>query len=288
MLPKGSEIVARTKLTIEEITRFVREEFELPNFKVTYSLKGKSDRSWCRQNINGPYIQLGVQSLLCKPVRAFVEYKSFNNYLEVGGFKTDDWRLWNDAVIVHEMSHAVQFELLKKWSRMSTQDPNSVRRRTTGRRFDTSYYIPGLGWTETNHGTFFLAIYKRLRARFVNDRVPREAYTAPRNNFDTEQVLALSAHPLQGVEVIINRKRFTILGKDGTRRSQYAYKGKCALTGQVFGLKLIDIASTEAAKRIIESNSMLSAELAQGYAKRASRQQAAETRAMRRMMMGRW
>jgi hypothetical protein len=256
MLPTGKEITARTKLVIDEITQFVREEFELPAFKVTYKLTGKSDRSWCRFTITGPQIQLGVQSLLSKPVRAFVEYKSFNNYLEVGGFKTDDWRLHHDAVIVHEMSHAVQFALIA----------------IQGRGMRARVYMPGMGYTETGHGSFFLAIYKRLRARFINDRVPREAYTAPRNNFDDEAVLSACAHPLQGVEVIINHKRFIVLGKEMSgRRTKYAYKGKCALTGQVYGLKLVDIARSDAAREIIQRTPSLAAELTAYAAREVTR-----------------
>lgn len=255
MLPKGSEVAARTKLTVNEIIAWARKEFELPTFTVSYKLTGKSNRSWCRDNAIKPHIQIGVQEMMRTPVLAFAEYRSFNNYFEVGGFKTDDWRLWLDGVVAHEMAHAIQFALMRKLG---------------ANRFNR-VYVPNVGYTESGHGNFFLWIYKQVRNRFVNDRVPRSAYTAPRQQFATEERVIASNHPLQGTVVIINRKRFELLGKDDSTRRQYAYKGKCLLTGTVYGLKLVDISKTPAANDIIQASPMLRAELAMMQAKAVRR-----------------
>ena len=114
MLPKGQEVVARTKLTMVEMIRWARTEFNIPDFSVEYLLTSNSDRSWCKSNIGSSRLQIGVQSLMKKEVLAFPEYRSFNNYMDVGGFKTSDWRLYLDALLAHEVSHAVQYELIRK------------------------------------------------------------------------------------------------------------------------------------------------------------------------------
>lgn len=252
MLPKGLDIVARTKLAIDEMTKWAREEFDLPKFKVDVRFKGSTDRTWAR-NVETPLIQLGVQSLMKHPVVGFMEYRSFNNYLRVGGFKTDDWRLWLDAVIAHEMSHCVHYALKKKFG--------------LGRR-DYSM-VDGWGRFDGQpHGTTFLNIYQRIRDRFVNDRVPREAYTAPRQNFafpshgPTLEGQRIGSHPLTGVQIRINGRLFEVLGKgEESARKQYSYKAKCLRTGTVFGVKLVDIAATPAANDIIAKNPALVREL---------------------------
>lgn len=285
MLPTGKEITARTAILVEEISKWARDEFELPDFSVTYALKAKTDRMWCRGGIK-PYMQLGVKSLLSREVVAFIEYKSFNNYLEVGGFKTDDWRLFLDACIVHEMSHAIQFELRKKWSKIARDNPGTIPCRT--QRGDVMYLVPGLGWSESNHGSFFLHIYKRARNRFVNDRVPREAYTAPRKCFADplgdalDKAFGVAGKPLEGCLVRINRGWYVIQGFNADTRRDYAWSAKCPQTGRIVNLKLVDIAHTPEARKIIFENSALKAMYDIAQERVASRRQASATRRMRR------
>jgi hypothetical protein len=227
MLPTGLEVAARTKLAIEEMTKWAREEFNLPTFSVDFKLTRKSDRSWCKSTgLRGSMIQLGVQSLMTKQVNALVEYKSFNRYLEVGGFKTDDWRLQHDCIIAHEMSHAVQFLL-----RMDAIRAGQSR-------------VEGLGYIERGHGSFFLAIYKRFRNKFINSRVPRSAYTNPRQFFvEEDRMEELNPNdPLKGVLVQFSTgKRFEVVGKDPTIRGIYCYRAKNLRTGEMTRLKLQDI-----------------------------------------------
>lgn len=263
MLPKGQEVAARTKLTMVEMIRWARQEFNLPNFSVGYQLTSKSDRSWCKSGFTESRLQIGVESLMKKEVIAFPEYRSFNNYMEVGGFKTTDWRLYLDAILAHEVSHAVQYELIRK----AIKDGAQVRRRLK----DVSYYVEGLGYTEGGHGSFFLAIYKRFRNRFINPSLTRADYTAPRTAFELAETITNGDHPLAGVAFKINGKTFTVLGKDEATRRQYAYKGKCNSTGTVYGVKLIDIARDAVAAEIIANNPALRAELAMLQAKTTRR-----------------
>jgi hypothetical protein len=248
MLPNGLEVVGRTKLAIDMMSQWAAAEFDIPGFKVDWKLKGKSDRSWCRQ-IATPFIQLGVQSMMSKPVIAFMEYKSFNRYLEVGGFKTNDWRLWLDTVIAHEMSHAVQWALIRK----AAAEHNTIATR------HSCYRIEGLGYTESGHGNFFLAIYKRFRQRFINDRVPREAYTAPRSCFAVDEVTTKfdpAGKPLEGCVVAINRRYYTIVGRDASSRRDYCWKAKGA-DGNFVNLKLVDICHTADARTIVMDHPQL-------------------------------
>jgi hypothetical protein len=246
MLPKGKEISARAVIIFDEIQRFAREEFNIPNFSVTRKLTARSDRGWCR----GYHIQIGVQSLMTKPVIAFMEYKSFNNYLEVGGFKTDDWRLWFDAVVVHEMAHAVHNAICER---------EGIWKRARGINF-----VEGFGRFDSQpHGPTFLNIYKRLRNRFINDRVPREAYTAPRTMFDVpktetgELKMDPVGKPLEGMAVRIGGKYLIILGKEpNSRRPEFCWKAK-ASNGTIYNVKLTDLCHTPEVRTIVLSNPAL-------------------------------
>ena len=278
MLPKGLEVVGRTKLAIDEMTKWAREEFNIPSFAVEFKLTRRSDRGWCRMTHKGPYIHLGVKSLMEKQPLAMVEYKSYNYYLEVGGFKTDDWRLHHDCVIAHEMSHAVQFWLIKQAAREAGS--YSLRGR---------FHVPGLGYTETGHGAFFLAIYKRFRQRFINSRVPREAYCNPRKAFAEDEVKleqVTANDPLKGVRVVFSGgKHFEVIGKDPSIRGMYNYRAKNLRTGQLTRLKLTDIMMcSEEAKARLAGNENLMEESLIAALKQESRARATATRRARRRL----
>ncbi len=238
MLPTGKEITARAKLTVVEMTNWAREEFNLPNFSFGYKLAGSSDRSWCKYEGRTARLQIGVQSLMTREVVGFMEYKSFNNYMEVGGFKTSDWRQWLDAVFAHEVAHAIQFELINQ------ARTKGAASRGYGR--NTIYLIEGLGWSDNGHGTFFLEIYKRIRNRFVNASLTRADYTAPRSNFKLDARIAVitSSCPHAGTRVRFSQgKQFVVLGRDPTIRGLYCYRAKNLATGAMTRLKLKDILS---------------------------------------------
>lgn len=285
MFPKGKEVIGRAMILVREIEAFAKEEFGL-DMQTEVVFNGRGERSRGGHKNQKPWISLKVAKLTTTPVVAWPEYKSFNHFIGIGGFVTDDWTLYLDALVCHEMGHAIQYQLILN----AMKDPNAVRHTfmARGRSKAGAGYRTPWGYTEGGHGTFFQNIYRKLRDRFVNDRVPRSAYTCPRNKFaddvDDAVIERVTAgnHPLTGTVIRINGSRFEVLGKEEDSRRQYAYKGKCLRTGKVYGLKLYDISRTPEAHDIIQKHPALVAELAVAKQKAVSRAQASATRRMRR------
>lgn len=178
MQPTQSEVAAHLKGSFARMMRFATERFDLggsggiSNALLTFSFRD------CKRlglggikNIRGvrrPFIKLNLHNVVSYPVVGFSEYRSFNGSTRIGGFPTQDWRQWVDALLAHELAHVVQFVLPGSTSAL----------RVSAVQFD------GLPRYEGNHGDFFKAIYGILRAQFINGEVKSIGTHAPGKDFD--------------------------------------------------------------------------------------------------------
>lgn len=126
------------KWAVEEIYK----DFTL-QIKLDWSPKRRSSRGGIYAA--GPGINIAMAH--CWPTDGllyrFYEYKSFDADKNIGGFYSSDSTHKLEAVILHEIAHALQFTSYKK---------NNIRCKP--------------------HGPIFKNFYKRLRTEFLNHKLP--------------------------------------------------------------------------------------------------------------------
>lgn len=128
------------------IVKEIYPDFTLATIKLDWSPSRRSHRGG--YYAAGPGINLAMR-LLKKPIAGipirFYEYRSFDNDSVIGGFYTDDSQQYNQAIILHEMAHAVQFYTY---------------------RLKNTRCKP--------HGPMFKNYYSMLRKAFLNDKLPSQ------------------------------------------------------------------------------------------------------------------
>lgn len=134
------------------LERFIKETV-YPDFTCTVKLDWKFNRRCSRGGIykDGPGINIAMGSaalvyLTYPEIYRFYEYPSFDSDRHIGGFYATDYKLKLQAIIAHEVAHAVQFFEYKK-----------------------------LGTRCKPHGPVFKKYYKLLRDNFVNPNLPSQA-----------------------------------------------------------------------------------------------------------------
>jgi hypothetical protein len=123
------------------------------DFKLDTKLDWARNRTSSRGGIykNGPGINIAMYSTAMlyhdpKHVYRFYEYPSYDSDKTIGGFYARDTTLKLEAVIAHEVAHAIQFFEYKKLSTRCKP-----------------------------HGPKFKQHYKLLRQLFINDRLPEQS-----------------------------------------------------------------------------------------------------------------
>lgn len=272
-LPTAKEFKDRANSMVSEITAWAKEEFHLGNLPVKLRFTDRrlnyygqaATKRDKQERFTHFEISLSSFNYLRHEHVAFGEYASFNHSKVIGGFETTDWRLGLDTLVAHEMAHIIQFAL-----RMAAFDHKAVGREhplISGWNGATPVFGMRMGAYEGNHGSFFQRIYQLVRHKFINHRVPREAYTAPRRNFivpdDFEERLArMPKSGLEGIRFMSNGRELEVAGRNpNTRKRLYNYQVREVATGRFLGIKMSSIArlSAEALERI-KADEFLNAE----------------------------
>lgn len=269
-IPTGLEFKTAAIETVDAITRWAQDVFFLKNFPVKVSVTDRKVRYYGLASVTRDKmerfthfgIKLSSHDFTRYPMVAVTEYASFNADKIIGGFKTNDWRLGVDALVAHEMAHAIQFAL-----RISAFDYKAVGQDhplITSWRGATPTF-QGLGEYEGNHGDFFQAIYRKVREQFINHRVSRSAFTAPSHSFIIpdnfeERLAKMPKSPLEGIRFVNNGRPLTVVGYNPNRNKLFNYQVRDD-AGKFFRCKmsLIVMKSVEA-KRIVESDPKARAE----------------------------
>lgn len=191
-IPNRKEVVEFSNCLIENLKEYATREFDLPLndlvVKIKFTLSKRSGYAGRRENV--PFIMINFGYLIKYPVVAFNEYKRLSNRIDIGSFKTDDWKLWAAALIIHEFSHVIQFNIIHS-------DSNKLASMRSG------FVVDGYGKFESGHGSFFQAIYRRLRNEFINHKITHYTGWHPEQfKIPAEDLKRPTAnHPYLGKEV---------------------------------------------------------------------------------------
>lgn len=271
-LPTAKEFKERANQVVREMTDWARKEFTLGQLPIKIRITDRKlnyygmagTRRDKQERFTHFELSLASHDFLRFPQVAVSEYASFNKSKVIGGFLSDDWRLGLDTLVAHEMAHIIQFAV-----KMSAFDHKAVgQEHPMVTDWDGANPVFGrMGPYEGHHGTFFQHIYKRVREQFINARVPRSAYTAPRSNFaipdDFEERLAkMPKSGLEGLRFMSNGRMLEIAGRNpNTRKKLFNYQVKEVATGRFLACKMALIATKcPEAKRIIDATPALYAE----------------------------
>lgn len=122
-----------------------------PTFTCSLRVDWDRKRSRSRGGVyaNGPGISIAMYSaapINSPGVYRFYEYPSYDSNSIIGGFYSTNWTHKLEAIIAHEMAHAVQF-----------------------------FEYAKLGIRCKPHGPLFKKHYAALRTQFVNAQLPNQA-----------------------------------------------------------------------------------------------------------------
>lgn len=128
------------------VVKNIYPEFTLATIKTDWNRNRRSHRGGYYSK--GPGINIAMRLLKTTPVGVpirFYEYKAYDSDAEIGGFFTNNSEHYNQAIILHEVSHAVQYYSYKL---------NSFRCKP--------------------HGIVFKNYYRQLRKEFLNYKLPEQ------------------------------------------------------------------------------------------------------------------
>ena len=139
--------------TVNEMMRFIREEYNTPDFnvKVRLDFNPRRNRSWGGKRNGQNFISLAMTYL--KTIQenhmaaSFFEYASFANDPVIGSLHNVTWKKALAALIAHEIAHAAQYSEATT-SVMAAHNLNNS-------------HVPA-------HGLVWKIIYKTLRTKYVN------------------------------------------------------------------------------------------------------------------------
>lgn len=195
MIPTKTEVKAEVNRIIGNLVDIALDDFGLnvSDLKCEVDFREKS-RCYGRAGINNmakPVMTLFLGNVIRHQVVQFTEYKSLAKYRAMAGFKTTDWKLWLEALVIHEFSHVVQYA--SKY-RLNVKNASNFEAR--------------FGRFEGNHSKFFQAIYSYLR-KDLNTRIT-PIYLRPAANFEGEplyvvkrqvKVRITESFPFQGTKI---------------------------------------------------------------------------------------
>ena len=260
-LPDPKTVEAYASHSLWEQMEFARERFYLPQISsdlVRLKIKSSRRAIHCARRVvrGGRFqfyeIQLNALYITKFPIVGFTEYSRYEKDSEIGAFTTNDWKLYVDATLAHELSHVVQFIFSHPLPGHPLRVPG------------TSKQFHELGEYEAGHGTFFQAIYRRLRQQFINHRI--QDFTLPTKSYvvdDFEDRLkAMPLSPLRGIKTRIGNTDLEIVGlHPDTTKKLFRYVGKTN-SGDYIRIRLRDIVVTSReAEQIVMNDPALYQEL---------------------------
>ena len=229
MLPTMDQFKAHVEKTTAEQVEWMKNEFHFDRVPLFIKIAdvptgpvGQARRLVKSNQFAGFRILIQSYHYLREDIRAFVEYSSYNDSREIGGFETNDWRIAVDGIIAHELSHIAQFMLKDAGSR----HPLFIE------KCGKSLFFEGLGQYESGHGAFFRQIYKRFRRHFINHRVPLSAFNNPKKEFvegdlfETRMKTKTGEHPLVGIKFLFKGEVLEIAGRNPRNARLYGYMVK--------------------------------------------------------------
>lgn len=245
-LPTKSQVEARARKVLAEMGEFAKERFGLNSLEFGVRFNHRDGGNSRAVYVNSRYfISIAPFNLYTHPLKGVREYSSFAHDRFIGSFRTDDWTLWLDYVCAHEMAHIVQFKMFRSPSKLI-----DINRSTANQ-----LVFKELGAYEGGHGSFFQAIYRIMRDKFVNDRIPMvDRNVMVKQEFDRPSVEEkivkdTRPNPLKGVQFTINERPFQVTGLNpNPKKRLYRYMAKELRTGKEYTVKLGDIMRTAVGK----------------------------------------
>lgn len=173
-------------------------------------------------------IKLSTHYALRYEIKAYSEYASLNASPVIGGFQTNDWRLWLETLIAHEMAHVIQFAL--KMAAFDARAYGEDHPLVSGWNKATPLF-GSYGPYEAHHGDFFQGIYSAFRIKFINGQLTPERFTNPRGNFlipddFEERMAAMPRSGLEGIRFENNGRTLEVVGRNPNRTRLFGYQVK--------------------------------------------------------------
>lgn len=213
-VPTKNEVLAHATSFIAELKEFARSKFDLnlPTFTPTIKFTNANQLGLAGRRDGQPFMMVNFGHIIKYPVLAYDEYKRLAPKASIGSFYTNDWKLWVEALILHEFAHVIQFNIITSKSKLKL----------------SQNVIDGYGIFETGHGRFFQRIYKTLRDKFLNHKI-RPSYCHIGKQFDMPKTdrpvnksTVTTEHPLMGVRISLHSQVFTVVGYD-KRKYKYPF-----------------------------------------------------------------
>lgn len=181
-IPSKAMLESHIRKSFMEMKQYAHEEFDIAgsaypiNLEISYKAYPNShgicrQRGQSKQKARGIYVKINAFNLVNYPVKGIVEYPIYEMNPSIGSFQTEDWRIWVDCILAHEMAHAVQFS-------MGSMRDHPLRDNTS-----VLLRFNGFGTWENGHGSFFRKIYKNFRTKFVNHRIADMRFPHDRKSF---------------------------------------------------------------------------------------------------------
>lgn len=270
-IPTIQEFKSIATTTMHEIQVWAREAFNLSSLPIKLTITERRHNFYGMAGIKRDKmerfeaftIKLAAHDYINYPLKAVGEYASYNNVVGIGGFETTDTTLSIRTLVAHEMAHVIQFALrMDAINGISSGRPHPL---VTDWKGATPIFGKTLGEYEGGHGSFFQAIYKRVRERFINDAVPRSAYTAPRVQFIIpdlfdEKMAKMPKSKLAGIKFFNGGRQLTVLGYNPKRNKLFDYVVEDA-QGKVLRCKMsLIVQQSPEAKKLTETDPAVRAE----------------------------
>lgn len=213
-VPSKNEVFVFANSFVSQLKEFAKTEFDLDlsNFTPTIKFTNANQLGLAGRRNGRPFMMVNFGYITKYPVLAYDEYKRLSSKASIGSFYTNDWKLWAEALILHEFAHVIQFNIIESRSKLKL----------------SQNVINGYGIFESGHGSFFQRIYKTLRDKFLNHKI-RPSYChigkqfdVPKTDVRVKKSTVTEDHPFMGVRISLHNMVYTVVGYD-KRKYKYPF-----------------------------------------------------------------
>lgn len=233
MLPTAQEFKAAALDEVFAMQTWAKDHFDLSNLPIKLTVSDARRNYYGQASVKRDkeerfqtfLIQISSHQVLRYEVQAVSEYASFNKSKVIGGFETNDWRVWLRTLVAHEMSHVIQYAL--RFAAFDAKAFGSDHSRVTGWNGATPVFGK-MGPYESHHGNFFQHIYADFRRKWINPNIALSARTAPDSDFlipddFEERMLAMPKSGLEGIRFESNGRTIEVAGRNPKRNQLFNY-----------------------------------------------------------------
>lgn len=286
-IPTPDEVASHARYSFDQMMSFARVEYIFPNMAAKLRIVDSRTANHHARRVTDKYgdlkhyeVKLNAYYVTRYPLLGVSEYQSLLRNKAIGSFATDDWRLWLDTVLAHEVAHIV--EMYFKYHGLDHPDRIDYGNFRTHGRLD-----------DKHHGKFFMGVYYKMRQEFINHRKGTGVLngSAEFKIDDIEaRIAAMPDTPLKGIKFKIRGETYEVVGLNpNTSRRLSKYQLKCLRDGQYYATKLMTIVcNSPAALALVKHHPELGLEfLAHNQdieAKKAANQKSSETKKARRFI----